>query len=50
MKYAMAQDQGNSPELRGSDAERDAVVSELGQHFQDGRLGARVRGGRRQWR
>jgi DUF1707 SHOCT-like domain len=26
------------PELRVSDAERDVIVSELGQHFQDGRL------------
>jgi Domain of unknown function (DUF1707) len=26
------------PPVRASDAERDAVVSELGQHFQDGRL------------
>jgi len=27
-----------NPDLRVSDAERDAVASELGQHFQDGRL------------
>jgi hypothetical protein len=27
-----------NPDLRASDAERDAVASELGQHFQDGRL------------
>jgi hypothetical protein len=35
---AMAQDEGRNPALRVSDAERDAVVTELGQHFQDGRL------------
>lgn len=29
---------GKNPDLRVSDAERDAVASELGQHFQDGRL------------
>jgi hypothetical protein len=29
---------GASPDLRVSDAERDAVVTELGQHFQQGRL------------
>jgi hypothetical protein len=29
---------GINPDLRVSDAERDAVASELGQHFQDGRL------------
>jgi hypothetical protein len=34
----MAQDEGKHPDLRVSDAERDAVVTELGQHFQDGRL------------
>ncbi len=28
----------SGPAVRASDAERDAVVSELGQHFQDGRL------------
>jgi hypothetical protein len=34
----MAQDEGKHPDLRVSDAERDAVVTELGRHFQDGRL------------
>src|SRR5215467_13516985 len=34
----MARADGNNPDLRASDAERDAVASELGQHFQDGRL------------
>jgi hypothetical protein len=34
----MAQADGKNPDLRVSDAERDAVASELGQHFQDGRL------------
>lgn len=34
----MAQDAGRNPEVRVSDAERDAIVTELGQHFQDGRL------------
>jgi Domain of unknown function (DUF1707) len=29
---------GNNPDMRVSDAERDAVVTDLGQHFQDGRL------------
>jgi hypothetical protein len=35
---SMARADGNNPDLRASDAERDAVASELGQHFQDGRL------------
>lgn len=34
----MARAVGKNPDLRVSDAERDAVASELGQHFQDGRL------------
>ena len=34
----MAQVDGKDPDLRVSDAERDAVASELGRHFQDGRL------------
>lgn len=34
----MARADGKSPDLRASDAERDAVLGELGQHFQDGRL------------
>jgi Domain of unknown function (DUF1707) len=34
----MAQDAWRNPDLRVSDTERDAVVTELGQHFQDGRL------------
>jgi hypothetical protein len=34
----MARADGNNPDLRVSDAERDAVAHELGQHFQDGRL------------
>jgi hypothetical protein len=34
----MARPDGENPDLRVSDAERDAVASELGQHFQDGRL------------
>lgn len=34
----MAGADGTNPDLRASDAERDAVASELGQHFQDGRL------------
>jgi Domain of unknown function (DUF1707) len=34
----MANADGKSPEVRVSDAERDAVVAELGGHFQDGRL------------
>jgi hypothetical protein len=34
----MARAEGKNPDLRASDAERDAVASELGQHFQDGRL------------
>ena len=29
---------GAHPDLRVSDAERDAVVTELGEHFQQGRL------------
>jgi hypothetical protein len=33
----MARD-GKNSDLRASDAERDVVASELGQHFQDGRL------------
>ena len=34
MSYA----DGKRPDIRVSDAERDTVVSQLGQHFQDGRL------------
>lgn len=34
----MARADGKNPDLRVSDAERDEVASELGQHFQDGRL------------
>ena len=34
----MAQADGTKPDLRASDAERDEVANELGQHFQDGRL------------
>jgi hypothetical protein len=34
----MSQPDGKNPDLRVSDAERDAVVGELGQHFQYGRL------------
>src|SRR5215469_4917433 len=34
----MAGADGNDPDLRASDAERDAVANQLGQHFQDGRL------------
>jgi hypothetical protein len=34
----MAQDEGKHRDVRVSDAERDTVVTELGQHFQDGRL------------
>jgi hypothetical protein len=34
----MARADGTSPDLRVSDADRDAVAGELGQHFQDGRL------------
>jgi hypothetical protein len=34
----MAYADGQNPDLRVSDAERDAVVADLGQHFQDGRL------------
>ena len=34
----MARADGTNPDLRASDAERDAVADELGQHFQDGRL------------
>src|SRR5215469_3803014 len=34
----MARADGNDPDLRASDAERDAVANQLGQHFQDGRL------------
>ena len=34
----MARAEGKNLDLRVSDAERDAVASELGQHFQDGRL------------
>jgi len=34
----MARADGKSLDLRVSDAERDAVASELGRHFQDGRL------------
>ena len=33
-----ARPDGENPDLRVSDAERDAVADELGQHFQDGRL------------
>jgi hypothetical protein len=29
---------GKNPDLRVSDAERDSIVTELSQHFQDGRL------------
>jgi hypothetical protein len=35
---AMTYIDDQNPDLRASDAERDAVVTELGQHFQDGRL------------
>jgi len=34
----MARADGKSLDLRASDAERDAVASELGRHFQEGRL------------
>jgi hypothetical protein len=34
----MEPDQGKHQDLRVSDAERDTVVTELSQHFQDGRL------------
>jgi len=34
----MATASANNPGLRVSDADRDAVVTELGRHFQDGRL------------
>ena len=34
----MASAHGKNPDLRVSDADRDTIVSELGQHFQDGRL------------
>jgi Domain of unknown function (DUF1707) len=34
----MAYADGKNPDMRVSDAERDAVVTDLGQHFQDGRL------------
>ena|SRR5215472_174349 len=34
----MARADGKNPDLRVSDAQRDAVANELGQHFQDGRL------------
>jgi hypothetical protein len=34
----MARDPRETSDLRASDAERDAVASELAQHFQDGRL------------
>jgi len=34
----MARADGKNPDLRVSDAERDAIASELGRHFQDGRL------------
>jgi hypothetical protein len=34
----MAQRDEKNPDLRVSDAERDAAAGELGQHFQDGRL------------
>jgi Domain of unknown function (DUF1707) len=34
----MAYADGKSPDMRASDAERDAIVADLGQHFQDGRL------------
>ena len=34
----MAYADGKNPDIRVSDAERDAVVTGLGQHFQDGRL------------
>lgn len=35
---SMARADMKDPDLRASDAERDAVARELGQHFQDGRL------------
>jgi hypothetical protein len=34
----MAYATGGNPDLRVSDAERDAAAAELGQHFRDGRL------------
>lgn len=34
----MATASGRHPDLRVSDADREAVVTELGRHFQDGRL------------
>ena len=34
----MAYADGKNPDLRVSDAEREAIVTDLGQHFQDGRL------------
>jgi Domain of unknown function (DUF1707) len=34
----MAYADEKNPDMRVSDAERDAIVSDLGQHFQDGRL------------
>jgi hypothetical protein len=34
----MAYADGKNPDMRASDAERDAIVADLGQHFQDGRL------------
>jgi hypothetical protein len=34
----VARTSGNNPDLRASDADRDAAASELAQHFQDGRL------------
>ena len=34
----MARPDERDPDLRASDAERDAVATELGQHFEDGRL------------
>ena len=34
----MAYADGKNPDMRASDAERDAIVADLGQHFQEGRL------------
>jgi hypothetical protein len=34
----MAYADGKNPDMRASDAERDVIVADLGQHFQDGRL------------
>jgi hypothetical protein len=35
---SMARPDRKNPDLRVSDTERNGVASELGQHFQDGRL------------